>query len=260
MSTGSVRQESRGALALLTIDAPPLNRIDAQMIAGLRAALDEVERAEGLRALVLRGAGDVFSAGADVSLFDGLGPDQAEALIGGFLELGDRIERLPFPTLAAAHGQCIAGGLELALFCDLLWCAEGTLIGLPEARLGIMPLAGGVQRLAARAGVGRARAMVFSGGIYPAERVEPWGVVDRVVAAGAWEAEVESFGAQLAAGPTRSFAAIKRVLLAERRASIGTADATLASEIAPIFASADAKAGIEAYLRGDLAGVSFVGA
>jgi enoyl-CoA hydratase/carnithine racemase len=153
MSTGSVRLESRGALALLTIGAPPLNRIDAQVIAGLRAALDEVERVEGPRALVLRGAGDVFSAGADVSLFDGLGPDQAEELIGGFLELGDRIERLPFPTLAAAHGQCIAGGLELALFCDLLWCAEGTLIGLPEARLGITPLAGGVQRLAARAGI-----------------------------------------------------------------------------------------------------------
>jgi len=102
--------------------------------------------------------------------------------------------------------------------------------------------------------------MAFSGGVYPAERLEPWGVVDRVVAAGELQAEAESFGAQLAAGPTRSLAAIKRVLLAERRASIGPADEALVSEIAAVFASADAKTGIEAYLRGDLAGVSFVGA
>jgi 2-(1,2-epoxy-1,2-dihydrophenyl)acetyl-CoA isomerase len=102
--------------------------------------------------------------------------------------------------------------------------------------------------------------MAFSGAMYPAERVEPWGVVDRVVAAGELEAEAESFGTQLAAGPTKSFAAIKRALLAERRASIGTADEALVSEIGAIFATADAKAGIEAYLRGDLTGVSFVGA
>ena len=134
--------------------------------------------------LVLRGAGNVFSAGADVALFAGMSAHQLRPLIGSFIDLGHRIERLPFPTLAAVHGTCMAGGFELALFCDLIWAAEGTMLGLPETRLGIVPLAGGVERIAARAGLGRARTVALGGQLYPAEQFADWGVVDRVVAAG----------------------------------------------------------------------------
>src|SRR5258708_10420743 len=129
------------------------------------AALDQVEAAEGLRALVLRGAGKVFSAGADVALFAGMTAAQLRPLIGSFIDLGHRIERLPFPTLAAVHGTCMAGGFELALFCDLIWAAEGTMLGLPEARLGIVPLAAAVERVAAPAALGRARAAGLGAGL-----------------------------------------------------------------------------------------------
>src|SRR3954465_5960009 len=155
MSTESkVRFEQDGALATLTLDSPPLNLIGDELIGDLVAALDVVEQADGLRALLRRGEGSVFSAGADVTLFAGMGADEMRPLIESFLDLGRRIEQLAFPTLAAVHGTCMAGGFELALFCDLIWAAEGTMMGLPETRLGIVPLAGGVERLAARAGLG----------------------------------------------------------------------------------------------------------
>ena len=259
MATGTVHIELREALAIVELRSPPLNRIDRAMIDGLRSAVTELERADDVRALLLRGDGEVFSAGADVRVFNGLGTLEAAELARSFMDLAARIEHLPFPTLAAAHGQCVAGGLELALFCDLLWCAQETLVGLPEARLGLMPLAGGVQRLAARAGVGRARAMTYAGALHPAEHVVGWGVVDRVLPPDQLQPEAEAFTTQLAAGPTQSLAAIKRVLLTQRDLSIGAADAALLDEVVDVFASADAQAGIAAYLRGDLADLRFSG-
>src|SRR3954451_2906659 len=126
--------ERAGDLGVLTLDNPPLNQIGGQLIDDLSSGLSEIESEPGLRALLLRAEGQIFSAGADVKLFSGLGADEMRPLIASFLDLGRRMEQLPFPTLAAVHGTCIAGGLELALFCDLLWAAEGTTMGLLETR------------------------------------------------------------------------------------------------------------------------------
>src|SRR5256885_9616334 len=139
-----------GALGTVTLQSPPLNLIGQQLIDDLLAAIDQVEAASGLRALVLRGEGQVFSAGADVALFAGMGADEMRPLIASFLDLGNRIERLPFPTIAAVHGTCMAGGFELALFCDLVWAPEGTLLGLPQTRIAIVTPAWRVERIAAR--------------------------------------------------------------------------------------------------------------
>src|SRR5438128_5447365 len=171
------------ALGTVTLQSPPLNLIGQELIDDLLAAIDQVEAASGLRALVLSGQGKVFSAGADVALFAGVGAEEMRPLIASFLDLGNRIERLPFPTIAAVHGTCMAGGFELALFCDLVWAAEGTMLGLPETRLGIVPLAGGVERVAARAGLGRARTIAIGGELYTAEVLANWGVIDRVLPA-----------------------------------------------------------------------------
>src|ERR1700756_1419622 len=176
-----VRFMRDGALAMVTLVSPPLNLIGQQLISDLLAAVDQVEAAQGLRALVLRGEGKVFSAGADVALFAGMTAQQLRPLIGSFLDLGRRIERLPYPTLAVVHGTCMAGGFELALFCDLIWAAEGTMLGLPESRLGIVPLAGGIERIATRAGLGPARVVGLGGDLHTAEEFAAWGVIDRVV-------------------------------------------------------------------------------
>src|SRR6201988_3420704 len=208
-----VRFAQDGALGTVTLDSPPLNLIGQDLISDLMAVFSQVEAAQGLRALVLRGDGKVFSAGADVALFAGMSAAQLRPLIGSFIELGHRIEWLPFPTLAAVHGTCMAGGFELALFCDLIWAAEGTMLGLPETRLGIVPLAGGVERIAARAGLGRARSVALGGQVHTAEEFAAWGVIDRVLAVDELHSAAVEFASRLAAGPARAFAVVKELTL-----------------------------------------------
>ncbi len=243
-----VRFQRDGALATVTLDSPPLNLIGQELIADLIAAIDTVEQEEGLRALLLRGDGDVFSAGADVALFAGMGAEQLRPLIASFLDLGHRLERLPFPTLAAVHGTCMAGAFELALFCDLIWAADGTMLGLPETRLGIVPLAGGVERLAARAGLGRARAVVLGGDLYGAADLARWGAIDRVVAADELHAEAEKFVRRLAGGPTRAYAVVKDLAHAYTTDGIEGADARLLDAAVGLFDTEDARGGIRAFL------------
>jgi enoyl-CoA hydratase len=135
----TVRFAQDGALGTVTLDSPPLNLIDEELVADLSNAISEVEADSGLRALLLRGEGDVFSAGANVRLFAGRGADEMRPLVDSFLGLGRRVEDLPFPTLAAVHGTCMAGGFELALFCDLIWAAEGPSSDCPRRALGSSP-------------------------------------------------------------------------------------------------------------------------
>jgi enoyl-CoA hydratase/carnithine racemase len=244
----TVRFTEHGPLGVLTLDSPPLNLIGETLIDDLLAAVDQVEASDGLGALLLRGEGKVFSAGADVHLFAGKGAAEMRPLIGSFLDLGRRIEALPFPTLAAVHGTCMAGGFELALFCDLIWAAEGTMIGLPEIRLGIVPLAGGVERVAARAGLSRARTIALSGELQPAEVLAGWGVIDRVLPAEDLHESAEAFAGALAGGPSEAIAVVKRLARAYLHDGVPGADALLLDAAVPLFDSDDARNGIETFL------------
>jgi len=235
-------------LAVITLDNPPLNQIGEPLISDLTAAIDQVEGAQGLRALLLRGGGDVFSAGAEVELFVGRGAEEMRPLVASFLDLGRRVEALAFPTIAAVHGICMAGGLELALFCDLIWAAEGTAVGLPESSLGIVPLAGGIERVAARAGLGRARTIALGGRLHTAEEFAAWGIIDRVLSATDLHAEAEKFARKLADGPTLAYAAVKEIARAYTRDGIQGADARLLDEAVRLFDTRDAREGIKTFL------------
>ena len=251
MSEGSTkaRLTRDGALGVVTLDSPPLNLIGDEMVADLVSVIEEVESATGLRALLLRGEGSVFSAGADVHLFAGRGADEMRPLIDSFLDLGHRMEQLPFPTIAAVHGTCMAGGFELALFCDLIWAAEGTMLGLPEASLGIVPLAGGVERVAARAGLGRARAVALGGRLHTAEEFAAWGAIDRVLPAEELQAKAETFARRLADGPTRAFAVVKDLARAYTRDGIAGADELLLDAAVGLFDTDDARNGVATFLE-----------
>jgi enoyl-CoA hydratase/carnithine racemase len=238
-----------GSLGSITLRNPPMNQIGEELIADLIAVIGRVEQAQGLRALMLKGDGQVFSAGAEVDLFVGRGAEQMRPLIASFLDLGRRIEALPFPTLAVAHGVCMAGGFELALFCDLIWAAEGTVVGLPESSLGIVPLAGGIERVAARAGLGRARSIAFGGGLHKAEEFAGWGVIDRVLPAAELDEKAERFARKLADGPTLAYAAIKDIAAAYARAGIPGADERLLDAAVGLFDTVDAQEGIRSFLE-----------
>jgi enoyl-CoA hydratase/carnithine racemase len=112
----TVRFVQDGAVGTVTLDSPPLNLIGQQLISDLLAAFDQVDAAQGLRALVLQGEGNVFSAGADVEIFAGMSVAQLRPLIGSFIDLGHRIERLAFPTLAAVHGPAWPAALSSHCF------------------------------------------------------------------------------------------------------------------------------------------------
>jgi enoyl-CoA hydratase/carnithine racemase len=254
-----VRFTRDATLGTVTLASPPLNLIGEQLISDLLAALEEVEAAEGLRAMVLCGEGKVFSAGADVALFAGMTSQQLRPLIGSFLDLGHRIERLPFPTLAAVHGTCMAGGFELALFCDLIWAAEGTMLGLPETRLGIVPLAGGVERIAARAGLGRARSVALGGQLHTAEEFAAWGVIDRVLAADELHSAAQEFASRLAAGPSRAFAVVKELSRGYSAGGIAGADALLIDAAVGLFDTEDARGGIQSFLKSGPGHATFAG-
>ena len=254
-----VRFTRDGALGTVTLASPPLNLIGQQLISDLLAAVDQVEAAEGLRALVLRGEGKVFSAGADVALFAGMTAQELRPLIGSFLDLGHRIEGLPFPTLAAVHGTCMAGGFELALFCDLIWAAEGTMLGLPETRLGIVPLAGGVERIAARAGLGRARSIGLGGDLHTAEEFAAWGAIDRVLPADELHRAAKEFAGRLAAGATRAFAVVKELTRAYTSGGILGADALLIDAAVGLFDTEDARGGIRTFLASGPGHATFAG-
>jgi enoyl-CoA hydratase/carnithine racemase len=248
-----------GALGVLTLDSPPLNLIGEALIGDLVAAVDRIDATDGLRALLVRGEGNVFSAGADVRLFAGKCSAEMRPLIASFLELGRRVEALPFPTLAAVHGTCMAGGFELALFCDLIWAAEGTMLGLPETRLGIVPLAGGVERIAVRAGLTRARTIAIGGELYAAEALANWGVIDRVLPADEVHDSAEAFARTLANGPTLAFGVVKQLAHAYQRDGVLGADALLLDAAVPLFDTEDARRGIEMFLTTGAATASYEG-
>ena len=253
-----VRFTRDGPLGTVALASPPLNLIGQQLISDLLTALDQVEAAEGLRALVLRGEGKVFSAGADVALFAGMSAQQLRPLIGSSGS-GHRIERLPYPTLAAVHGTCMAGGFELALFCDLIWAAEGTMLGLPEPRLGIVPLAGGIERIATRAGLGRARSVALGADLHTAEEFVAWGVIDRVLAADELLIAATEFATTLAVGSTCAFPVVKELTRAYTAGGVSGADALLADAAVGLFDTEDARGGIRSFLTSGPGHATFAG-
>jgi len=242
------RFESHGSVGEIVIDHPPLNLFGPAMLEPLRAAVAEA-RAAAPRALLLRAAGDVFSAGADVHIFDELDAAGAETLSGELLALAHEVEDLPFPTLAVVHGLCLTAGLELSLACDLMWAAEEAKFGLVEAVVGITPLMGGTQRMAERAGTARAREFVMTGGLYDAARMYEWGVVNRVLPAGDLLEKSRKFAGRLAAGPTVAHAATKRIVRAQADHGTRGADERTASLTSHLFETEDARGAIASFLE-----------
>jgi enoyl-CoA hydratase/carnithine racemase len=243
-----VRFETSNALGLLTLANPPLNLFDQELIEDLRTAVDQA-RQHPLRALLMRAEGKNFSGGADVAVFKDKTADEARERFTSHLRTIADLEELPFPTIVAVQGACMAAGLELALACDLIWAASSARFGQVEASIGTTTLLGGVQRLAERAGPSRAREIIYTADQYDAATFERWNIVNKVVPDEKLEPETRAFAERLAGGPTLAYAAGKRFVRAYLERGIRAADA-LVNEIAPaLFETADMRAGVGALLE-----------
>jgi enoyl-CoA hydratase len=250
--------ESHGDVGEIVIAHPPLNLFGPALIEPLRASVAAARDASP-RALIVRAEGDVFSAGADVHIFDGLDKAGADALTASLLELTHEVEDLPFPTLAVVHGLCLTAGLELSLACDLMWAAEDAKFGLVEAVVGITPLMGGTQRMAERAGTARAREFVMTGGLYDAPKMLEWGVVNRVLPAGDLLEKSRRFAGRLAAGPTVAHAATKRIVRAQADHGTRGADERTAALTSHLFETDDARGAIASFLAEGPGKATFLG-
>jgi enoyl-CoA hydratase/carnithine racemase len=252
------RYETDGDVAEIVIANPPLNLWGPELIADIE---DHVARAaaERPRALLVRAEGDVFSAGVDVHVFDGLDAQSAAALTERLLQLTHALEDLPLPTLSVAHGLCLTAGLELSLACDLLWAGEGVQFGLVEKVVGITPLMGGTQRMAERAGTARAREFVMTGRLYDAQTLHAWGVVNRVLPGGELLEKARRFAAELAAGPTIAHAATKAIVRAQADRGTRGADERTADLTSHVFETQDCRNAVQSFLQEGPGKATFTG-
>lgn len=244
-----VRFKRDGSVGIIVVDDPPLNLVGPVMIAELEQAI-EAAHAAPIRALLLRSDAPNFSAGANVGeMFQNRSAAQATELLGRVAKMLARCESLPFPTLAAANGMCLAGGLEMALACDMIWAADDTKFGLVEGVIGAIPFGGGTARLAERAGPARAREIVMGMGMYDAVTFERWNIVNRVVASDQLADKALRFAHRLASGPTLAHAVSKRIVRQYLDRGVYEAD-RLTIAIAPaLFETEDMRQGIVSLLE-----------
>jgi len=191
-----VDYELRGTVALIQFRNPPVNSLGHAVRRGLAEAFDRARSDDAARAVVLSGAGGMFSGGADIREFGTPAARSAPNL----LQLIGIIEALPKPVVAAIGGTCLGGGLEVALACHLRVAAAHALIGLPESKLGLLPGAGGTQRLPRLVGLEAALNMILSGEPVPAKLLAHTRLLDRVVEGDPLEAAVELASATAAKG------------------------------------------------------------
>jgi enoyl-CoA hydratase/carnithine racemase len=235
-------------LAVVTFDSPPLNLFDAALSQGLDAAVGELE-AERPRGVLFRAEGRVVSGGVDVSLFAALsGPREAAGVFAGLVAVARRVDLLPCPTVFAAHALCLTWAFELALACDLILAAESASFGLVERVIGLTPAMGGTQRLAERAGSGRAREFVMAGRPFPAAELERWNVVNRVLPDEGFDDAARRYARELADGPTLAHAATKQVVRDYLEGGVELANERVSEVAGGLFASEDLQGAVRSFL------------
>lgn len=218
--TELIRVEQREGVWQLVLNRPDKrNAISLEMYAQLAEALERVARAEGVRVVLVRGEGKLFSAGIDVTNFmllaDKYGPNwqqRMRTITADFQAVLNRLERLEVATVALIHGHCLGLALELALACDIRLAAEDSLLGLPETKLGMIPDVGGTTRLTRLIGPGRAKELIFSGRAISATQAEQWGLVNGVVPAGQLLARGEELAAEICQAAPLAVGLSKRVI------------------------------------------------
>ncbi len=244
-----VRLERRSEVGWITIDHPPANALNRDVLDGLRAALQELEGDRLVRSAVVTGQGDrFFVAGADIGEFVSDGSDLTRQKIEDGQRLTLQMEGSRLPLVAAVNGFALGGGLELAMACDLRIASSSARVGQPEILLGIIPGWGGTQRLPRLIGRGRALELLLGGDQVDAARALELGLVNRVVPPERLAAEAQLLAERLASQAPLAVAAIKRAVSEglDRPLREG-----LEAELAAFdttFGSADAAEGIAAFL------------
>jgi enoyl-CoA hydratase/carnithine racemase len=252
-------QVERGddGVVLVRLANPPVNALSRALLAQLADLATGLGGDESIKAVVVTGAGKVFAAGADISEFSD--STRAREIAAGFRAAFDAVAAIRRPVIAAVHGVALGGGMELAMACDFRVAAESARLGQPEILLGIIPGAGGTQRLPRLVGPARAKELVWSGRQVPAAEALAIGLVDRVVPAGEVVAAAQTWAGDLAAGAVVAMGLAKDAIDRGLDGALAAGLDLEAAAFADVFDTADATTGVRSFLEHGPGKATFVG-
>jgi enoyl-CoA hydratase/carnithine racemase len=254
-----VRLEVEDGVATLRLDRPKMNAIDGALRAELRAAAVEARDRDDVRAVVLYGGERVFAAGADIKEMSTMSYAEMTSWGTQLQEALTVVARLPKPVVAAVTGYALGGGFELALTADFRVLGEKAKVGVPEITLGVIPGAGGTQRLTRLVGPAKAKDLVFTGRHVAADEALALGIADRVVPdAGVYETARE-MAAAFAQGPAVALRAAKQAIDDGLELDLDAALRLESALFAGLFATEDQKAGMASFLEHGPGRASFGG-
>jgi enoyl-CoA hydratase len=251
MAYENIIYETEGNVAVIRFNRPKaLNAVNLDVVKDMQKALDEVEADPSIRVLILTGeGGKAFVAGADISLMVNLSPLQLRDFSVALHDLGFRMEALPIPVIACVNGFALGGGTEIAMACDFIYASEDSKFGQPEINLGIIPGAGGTQRLPRLVGKGMAKELCMTGAIISAQEAKEIGLVNKVFPADKlWEETLKTAKIMASKGRFSLMAAkrcIDRGFNLELRAGCGLET----DQFALCMASPDGREGMSAFLE-----------
>ena len=250
-STGSLETvliTNDGGLAFVTVNRPHVrNALSLEVQADLRRAVEIVRGDDDVRAVIFTGAGDsAFAAGADIVRLRNY--DRQTALASNLQRLFDDIESLEKPTIAAINGFALGGGCELAMACDIRVASESARLGLPETALGIVPGAGGTQRLSRLVGLGMTLDLILTGRLLTAQEALQAGLASRVVAPDSLMDECREIAAAILARGPLAVRLAKLVVLSGADADLRTGQVIERLAQAVLYETADKAEGVDAFL------------
>jgi enoyl-CoA hydratase len=244
-----VKVDVDGRVATIRLDRPPMNVINSEVQEQLRAAATQVSQDAEVRAVIVYGGEKVFAAGADVKEF--AGQDHAHLMRDAARVMSsiDSVARIPKPVIAAVTGYALGGGCELALTADFRVSADDAKWGQPEILLGIIPGMGGTQRLPRLVGPAKAKDLIFTGRFVDAEEALEIGLVDAVVPAADVYDTARKMAEKLSRGPALALAAAKAAIDGGLDADLATGLRLESHLFASIFATDDARTGMQSFLE-----------
>jgi enoyl-CoA hydratase/carnithine racemase len=255
----SIRLEVAAGVATIRLDRPKMNALDVAMQEGIRAAALAASLDRSVAAVVVYGGDRVFAAGADVKEMAEMSHADMVARSSGLQSSIGAIAEIPKPVVAAVTGYALGGGLELALCADVRFAADNAKVGQPEILLGIIPGAGGSQRLSRLVGVSRAKDIIFTGRMVEADEALAIGLVDRVVPPeGVYPAAV-AWAAQFVGGPALALASAKAAIDHGLDAGLATGLEIERQHFAGLFATEDRQRGMTSFVEQGPGKAVFVG-
>lgn len=226
-----------------------LNAINEEFVSGLKKAVELAKADKEIRVMILTGEGRAFCAGADVKMFSRLSAFRAREIIEELGKILEELEDLPIPVIAAVNGLALGGGCEIAMACDIVIASENAIFGQPEINLGIIPGAGGTQRLARIVGWKKAMELCLTGDRIDAKTAEKLGLVSRVVEHSKLIEEAKNLAEKLKAKSPKALMLIKQAVNRGFKSSLDVGLKYERDLFALSFTSKDAEEGIRAFVE-----------